>query len=171
MKPLRETKLGQWLKANSPKVLDVVGNVLPDKGVLGIIKNMISSDPGLTPEQKTESLAAIHEFEKEIFAMELADAVNARDLQKAALSQNDVFSKRFIYYFSIFWSLFAAGYLIGITFIEIPKENVRVVDTVLGFLLGTAIAAMFSYFYGSSLGSKNRNDQVYNAITEKIKEK
>lgn len=99
----------------------------------------------------------------------LQDVGNARDMQKAALAQTDNFSKRFIYYFSAFWSVFAAAYLIGITFIEIPANNTRVVDTVLGFLLGTAIAAMFSYFYGSSLGSKNRNDQVYGAITEKLK--
>jgi hypothetical protein len=101
----------------------------------------------------------------------LADVGNSRDMQKAALAQSDIFSKRYVYYFSTFWSLFSAGYLIGITFIEIPDKNIRVVDTVLGFLLGTAIAAMFSWFYGSSMNSKTRNDQVYGAITDKLKEK
>ena len=99
----------------------------------------------------------------------LADVGNARDMQKAALAQSDNFSKRFIYYFSAFWSVISAAYLCGITFVEIPPNNIRVVDTVLGFLLGTAIAAMFSYFYGSSLGSKTRNDQVYGALSEKLK--
>jgi hypothetical protein len=171
MKPLRETKLGQWLKSNSPKVLDVVGDVLPNNGVLGIIKNLISKDDGLSPEQKADQLARVDELAKEIFAMEIADTANARDMQKAALAQDDTFSKRFLYYFSMFWSLFSAAYLTAVTFIPIPKENQRVVDLILGFILGTAIAAMFNFFLGSSLGSKNRNDQVYHAITEKLKEK
>jgi hypothetical protein len=99
----------------------------------------------------------------------LADVGNARDMQKAALAQTDTFSKRYIYYFSTFWSVFAAGYLAGITFLEYPEKNTRIVDTVLGFLLGTAIAAIFNFFYGTTNNSKTRNDQVYSAITEKLK--
>ncbi len=90
-------------------------------------------------------------------------------MQVAALGQDDKFSKRFIYYFSTFWSLVAAGYIGGITFVEIPEKNLRMADTVLGFILGTAIAAMFSYYFGSSLGSKTRNDQIYSAVTDKMK--
>jgi len=130
-------------------------------------------------ERQAAQLAITKEVNRALEAMEaqsnelekayLQDVGNARDMQKAALAQSDNFSKRFIYYFSAFWSVISAAYLCGITFVEIPPNNIRVVDTVLGFLLGTAIAAMFSYFYGSSLGSKNRNDQVYGALTEKLK--
>jgi hypothetical protein len=170
MKPLKETKLGQWLKEKAPKIGNIVGDVLPDKGVLGIVKNLISSED-VSPEVRAEFLKLEYEFEKEIFELEVQDRSNARDMQKAALAQSDIFSKRYVYYFSTFWSIFATAYLAGVTFLDIPEKNTRVVDTVLGFLLGTAIAGMFAWFYGSSMNSKARNDQMYSAITDKLKEK
>ena len=81
-----------------------------------------------------------------------ADAYgNARNMQIENLRQDDKFSKRFVYYFAIFWSAFAVIYLTGITFAEIPKENIRFADTIVGFLLGTIIATMFGFFYGNSI--------------------
>ena len=76
---------------------------------------------------------------------------NARNMQIENLRQDDKFSKRFVYYFAIFWSAFAVIYLTGITFAEIPKENIRFADTIVGFLLGTIIATMFGFFYGNSI--------------------
>lgn len=49
-KKLRDTKVGQWLKEKAPSVLDVVGDVLPDRGVLGVIKNLVDKDPTLDSE-------------------------------------------------------------------------------------------------------------------------
>ena len=79
------------------------------------------------------------------------ELANARDMQKAALNQDDVFSKRYIYYLATFWSIVSIVYIVCITFIEIPKENIRFADTTLGFLLGTIIATIIGYFFGSSI--------------------
>lgn len=46
-KKLRDTKVGQWLKEKAPSVLEVVGDVLPDRGVLGVVKNLVDKDPTL----------------------------------------------------------------------------------------------------------------------------
>jgi hypothetical protein len=46
-KKLRDTKVGQWLKEKAPSVLEVVGDVLPDRGVLGVVKNIVDRDPTL----------------------------------------------------------------------------------------------------------------------------
>ena len=43
-KKLKDTKLGAWLKRKAPEVLEKVGDVLPDKGALGIVKNLIGPD-------------------------------------------------------------------------------------------------------------------------------
>ena len=43
-KKLKDTKLGAWLREKAPNVLDKVGDVLPDEGALGIVKNLISAD-------------------------------------------------------------------------------------------------------------------------------
>ena len=53
-KKFKDTKIGGWLSKNAPKVLDAVGDALPDKGVLGVVKNLIDRDPDLTIEQKME---------------------------------------------------------------------------------------------------------------------
>ena len=82
---------------------------------------------------------------------QVGEYANSRNLQIEALKQDDKFSKRFIYYFAIFWSVFAVVYLTGITFIEIPKENVRFADTTVGFLLGTIVATLIGFFYGNSI--------------------
>ena len=38
---IKDTGLGKWLKSKAPNVLDVVGDLLPDQGGLGIVKNLI----------------------------------------------------------------------------------------------------------------------------------
>ena len=53
-KPIKETNLGKWLKEKAPHLLDKVGDLMPDKGVLGIVKRMVDTDPDISPEQKME---------------------------------------------------------------------------------------------------------------------
>ena len=54
MPKVKDTKLGDWLKDKAPNLLNNVGDLIPDKGVLGIIKRIVDTDPDLTPEQKME---------------------------------------------------------------------------------------------------------------------
>lgn len=51
---LRDTKVGQWLRTTAPKVLEVVGDALPDSGMLGVVKNLVDVDPDVTHEQRME---------------------------------------------------------------------------------------------------------------------
>lgn len=97
----------------------------------------------------------------------LADVGNARQMQVAALGQDDVFSKRFIYYLASGCLSFTGLYIIGVTFLEIPKENVRFADTVLGFLLGTMVATIIAYFFGSSRQSQGK-DTVISTLMDAV---
>jgi hypothetical protein len=54
MEKVRDTKLGAWLKEKAPVIFDVVANALPDAGLLGVVKNLVDKDTGLTPESKLE---------------------------------------------------------------------------------------------------------------------
>lgn len=54
MQKVKDTKLGEWLRDKAPNLLNNVGDLIPDKGVLGLIKRIIDTDPNLTPEQKME---------------------------------------------------------------------------------------------------------------------
>ena len=106
----------------------------------------------VTAAIKADPAAAqkMRELEHEKFKAVLADRADARAMQTAALNQSDVFSKRFVYYLAAFWSTFAVVYIACVTFLDIPEENVRFADTILGFLLGTVIATIMNFFLGAS---------------------
>jgi putative flippase GtrA len=59
---------------------------------------------------------------------------------------------------TIFWSLCSAAYIAAVTFFDIPEDNQRVVDQVLGFLMGTVVATIMNFWLGSSVGSKVKPD-------------
>lgn len=111
-----------------------------------------------------EELLKLRVEEKKLGLEELqaymADTANARDMQKAALQSDDPFVRRFIYYYAIFWSALSAAYIGFITFGHIPDTNVRFADTILGFILGTLVATIVQFFYGSSKGSQDKTEAM-----------
>ena len=60
-KKFNETKVGQFLSQVAPGILGSVGNVLPDNGVLGIVKNLIHKDPVLPAEDKEKALKLLEQ--------------------------------------------------------------------------------------------------------------
>lgn len=165
--PLLQNGLGMIANA----VLAKGQNYVEDK--LGV-----KLTPNLTPEmiEKLKVTEMEHEEELMRLAQEnrkldlveiqqyLLDMQDARGMQKAALAQSDEFSKRFIYYFAIGWSAVTAIYIGAITFFAIPEHNIRFADTVLGFLLGTALAGIFQFFYGSSRSSQAKDNTLNEVI-------
>lgn len=99
----------------------------------------------------------LQEIDLKAFQLEVEDRKNARAMQEKALESEDPFVRRFVYYFMAFWSVFSAIYIPLITFGAIPEDNVRFADTILGFLLGTMVASMFSFLLGSSFGSRQKD--------------
>ena len=50
-KKFKDTKVGSFLFSKLP---GLIGDILPDKGALGILKNIIDTDPDTTPEEKKQ---------------------------------------------------------------------------------------------------------------------
>lgn len=50
-KKIKDTGLGKWLKEKAPSVLDTVGDLLPDQGALGVVKNLLDQEPDISPEE------------------------------------------------------------------------------------------------------------------------
>ena len=153
-KKLKDTKFFGILKNLAPKAGALAANLLPDSGVLGIVKNLIDNEPNISDAEKKRLGKELLEFEK----LEMEDRAGARDMQKAALDQDDLFSKRFVYYLATFWSAIGAIYIFATTFFDVL--NPKVADTVLGFLLGTIVATVINFFFGSSQGSKDKTKQL-----------
>jgi hypothetical protein len=147
--------LGALLKNNLPGVAQAV----LDKG-LGYVEEKLGVE--LKPEMTPEEIARIQTeaLKHEEFKIEQSNknTSDARAMHVAALAQDDVFAKRFSLYLATFWSLAAVLYIGFVTFGEIPLANVRFADTILGFLLGTIIATIMNFFFGSSIGSKDKDE-------------
>tara|TARA_R110001592_G_scaffold339_3_gene1974 strand:+ start:1435 stop:1890 length:456 start_codon:yes stop_codon:yes gene_type:complete len=60
-KKFNETKVGQFLSKAAPGILGTVGNVLPDNGVLGLVKNLIQKDPVMPAEDKEKAMKLLEQ--------------------------------------------------------------------------------------------------------------
>lgn len=160
--------------------LGILGGAVASKG-----KDLIESKLGInidsmlaSPQGKVDLLKIQTEHEEallelnirskqqdiELVKIEQANTDGARDMQIAALNQSDIFSKRFVFYYAGFWSLFSVIYIGFITFGTIPEANIRFADTILGFILGTIIATIINFFFGSSRQSQAKDVALADAI-------
>ena len=159
----------KWVTGNekaakaAETVVDVAKKVTGAETGEGALE-ALKANPDLVFQFKAKLLDASVEIEKAY----LADASDARKMQIAALQQDDLFSKRFIYFFSATWSLFAMIYIVIVTMGNIPEKNVQIVYTVLGFLLGTAIASIFNFFLGTTVRNSKKDDTM-NALSTLLK--
>ena len=54
-KKLKDTAVGKFLAGAGSNIIGSLGEVLPDKGELGIVKNLIKKDPTLPAEDKEKA--------------------------------------------------------------------------------------------------------------------
>jgi hypothetical protein len=66
-KTFKETKIGAFLSSKAPKVLQALGDVLPNQGTLGVVKNLISSDNKIKAVDKEQAMKLI---EQDLIEME-----------------------------------------------------------------------------------------------------
>ena len=60
-KTFKETKIGAFLSSKAPKILAAIGDVLPDQGTLGVVKNLISSDNKIKAVDKEQAMKLIEQ--------------------------------------------------------------------------------------------------------------
>ena len=143
MKKLKDTKIGLLLKEKAPKILDLIGDVLPSNGTMGILKNIISKDPDLTPEEKAE----LHNRVIELYKLEVADRDSARkrEVEIAKAGGND-------------WMMNVTG-VIGLScFVFIIYSVVYIPEVLdnelfihlMGMVEGVVIGNIFAFYYGTS---------------------
>ena len=65
-KKIKDTGLGKWLKSKAPNVLSVVGDLLPDQGGLGIVKNLIDKDPDVSTDEGMAAVDAEIQFQNNV---------------------------------------------------------------------------------------------------------
>ena len=60
-KKLKDTAVGKFLLGAGSGIISNMGDILPDNGVMGVIKNLIKKDPKLPPEDKEKALKLLEQ--------------------------------------------------------------------------------------------------------------
>ena len=158
----KKLRVLEFLRRNKSKVADVAGAIVETAGqITGVellekLGELIRGAEDLTEAQKKTAM--------ELLELDVKDRSSARDLQSEALKQTDNFSKRFVYVYASIMSFLAFVYIGYVTFFGFAEEAAQIVYTVVGFLLGSIVAPIITYFFGSSEGSKRKTE-----IMEKLK--
>ena len=79
---IKDTGLGKWLKSKAPNVLNVVGDLLPDSGGLGIVKNLIDKDPDVDTNEGVAAVDAEIQFQNNVTERWKADMGSDVNLAK-----------------------------------------------------------------------------------------
>ena len=152
-------KVKAFLKEKAPSVLDLIGDVLPNQGTLGIIKNIISKEDIPDPD-KLEFERLVRDFEQQELQAYLTDKQDARDLQKSALLQNSWLAKHYLYILASLVILAAIGFGIALIYINIPEKNQRLVEMFADIFLFSGAIMVLNFFFGSSKGSMDKNSML-----------
>jgi hypothetical protein len=140
-KKFKDSAVGKFILS---KVPDFASSILPDKGVLGVVKNLIDAEPKLTAEEK----AQLHNELVELYELEVADRDSARkrEVEIAKTGRFDL-----MYNLTGIVGLSAFAFIVyAIVYLEIPAENKEVWIHLIGICEGIVLS-IFGYFFGSAV--------------------
>lgn len=153
-KPFKETKLGKLVTEKLPDAIKIVGDVLPDKGALGVLKNIIGASD-ISPEDKSLLLQEANDFEKEMYELEIKDRDSARnrEIEIAKVGGTD-------------WMMYVvAGVVLSLLCFTVyaifytELSNKELAHFVAGEVLGFGSSLIF-YYYGTSKGSHDKSEII-----------
>jgi hypothetical protein len=142
-KPFKETGLGKFLLGAGSTIIDVVGDVLPDKGLLGVVKKLIDKDPNLSDDQKAEA----HDRLVELYRLEVEDRDSARkrEVNLRKYGTDWMFNLTGIVGLSAF-----AFLVYTVVTTQVPESNKEIFIHLIGIVEGVALS-IFGYYFGSAI--------------------
>jgi len=144
---LKDSKVGKLLASKLPGALDIVGDLLPDQGALGIVKNLIDS-ADISEEEKQ----MLHNQVKELYELEVADRDSARK-REIEVSK----TRKFDIMFNLTGITGLGAFLFiiyAIVYLDIPENNKEVWIHLIGICEGIVLS-IFGYFFGSAIKNDN----------------
>ena len=135
-KPFKETKVG--------KLLGKVGGLLPESGVLGVLKQVIDTDDTMTPEEKEEA----HKQLVEAYKAEVQDRDSARNREVEVAKTGKV---DWLFNIKGLVGLGAFGVIVwAILALDIPESNRELFYHLIGIVEGVTLS-IFGYYFGTSM--------------------
>ena len=142
-KPFKETGLGKFLLGAGSTIIDVVGDVLPDKGLLGVVKKLIDKDPDLSEDHKAEA----HVKLVELYRLEVADRDSARK-REVNLRK---YGTDWMFNLTGIVGLAAFAFLVyTVVTTQVPESNKEIFIHLIGIVEGVALS-IFGYYFGSAI--------------------
>jgi len=141
-KKFKDTKVGKWLIDKAPEILDVVGDFVPDAGLLGAVGKMIDSSQ-MTPQEKQYAQSQL----TTLYELEVEDRKNARFLY----SSDSTVQKILAIVFTI--AYFLLSYVMFRYFIE---EDISLGEFEIGFIstifgaMSAKVNTVVDFFFGGS---------------------
>jgi len=111
-KKFKDTKVGQFLLNNGSGIVNTIGDVLPNNGVLGLVKGLIDKDDSLPPEDKEKAL--------KLLEMDMVEMQEVTKRWEADLNSDNKLSKNVRPLTLIFFSV---AYVIG-WYLDYSLENI-----------------------------------------------
>lgn len=147
MNKIKDSKLGNWLRERNPQALEFFGDLMPDKGVLGVLGKVIDNIAE-SPEERDKA----HEHLKEMYAIEVEDRDSARRREVEVAKEREF---DLLFNLTGIISLGAFVFIVyAIVYKEIPEDNNDVWIHLIGIVEGVVMSIVM-YFFGSTM-KKNR---------------
>lgn len=162
-KPFKETKFGKFLnkaKDNVPEILTVAGKIATGNigGAIEEVGDILRGKSEANAEVQKLLIEFEKEkmnFEKDLYELEVRDRESARnrEVEIAKTGRTD-------------WMMYLTGIVALISFLtmiawaifgELDGTREKIFYHILGFVEGTALS-VFTYYFGSSKGSKDKTD-------------
>ena len=147
---LKDSKLGLFLKDKAPKVLEIAGDLLPDAGTLGIVKNLIEHtvvDKAEREAIKDEIDANRLDFERDMFKLEVEDRKDSRRLYM----DDSLIQKMLALLFTVAYFL-----ILHFLFRHFVTHEISLGEFEIGFIstmfggMSTKINTIIDFFFGGS---------------------
>ena len=136
-KKFKDTKVGKFIIGKNG-IASVLADSIPDKGVLGLVKNLITDDKGLTPQDKETALKLLEMDERELEAVTRRWEADAKSDNKLA----KIVRPLIILYLTVIVSLYIV--LDSLNIFKVEKHWIDLITT-----LTTSV--YIAYFSGRSI--------------------
>ena len=141
-KKIRNTKLGKWLKDKAPNILETVGDLLPDRGGLGVVKNLLDQDKSVDPEEAKAVLDAEVQFQN-----------NVTDRWKADMSSDVKLAK---YIRPVTLIALMTMFMLTMVFDSLDNWPFNVKDSYVSLLEILMLTSFGAYFAGRTIEKSKR---------------
>jgi hypothetical protein len=161
-KAFKDTAIGGFLGRVAPAVLETVGDAFPPVKVLA---SLFDHELQVSSEDQKKFDQLLAQYEQEEYRLYLADIADARSMYKEKSEMADKVANS-VYKWNLI--IIAGLVLVNVACIMwLDKTLIAVIANVIGMIINSLLnerLTIMNFFYGSSKGSKEKQDIITNKV-------